>query len=397
VQAQTEAIAKKKSMPRRSPRLRRCHSIADLRAVARRRLPHPIFQYLDGAAEDEITAARNVSAFDTDSLVPRALVDVQEVDTATTVLGQRIDWPVICSPTGSSRFYHADGELAVARAAAEASIIYSLATMSSYSIEAVAAASTGPKMFQLFVFKDRGITREHIARSKAAGYNAICLTVDVAVRGKRERELRSGMGIPTNFTLAALASFALRPAWLLGLARKGRFSMPTFNERVGGNIVDQTRFLGEQLDPSLEWGDIAEFIRLWDGPFAIKGLLSAADARRAADLGASAVMVSNHGGRQLDHAAAPYDVLPEIADAVGDRMEIILDGGVRRGVHVLKALARGATACSVGRSYLYGLGAGGYPGVVTALEILRTEFVRAMQLTGCPDVGAIDGTLLREF
>lgn len=381
-----------------SSRLAGCYNIADLRALSRTRIPGPIFEYLDGGAEDEFTLRRNTSAFDDVKLLPKCLVDVTSVQTSTRVLGQDIAWPVICSPSGSSRFYHYDGELAVARAAAKAGTIYSLATMSSHSIEDVAAASAGPKMFQLFIFKDRGITRELIARCKAAGFKALCLTVDVAVRGKRERELRSGMGVPMKFTAASVASFALRPGWLLGRLRKGPFSMPSFTKLVGsGNIVAQTQFFGKQLDPSVEWKHVGEMIELWGGPFAIKGILSAEDARLAADVGASAVMISNHGGRQLDHAAAPFEVLPDIADAVGDRMDVILDGGVRRGTHVLKALARGAKACSVGRPYLYGLGAGGEAGVTRALDILRSELVRAMQLSGCTDVNRIDPSIVHRF
>ena len=382
----------------KAKRLSDCYNIGDLRELARPRLPDPIFQYLDGGAEDEATARRNTSAFDKDQLIPSCLIDVTAVKTATRVLGQELAWPVFCSSTGSSRFYHEDGELAVARATAKASTLYSLATMSSHSLEQVAAASDGPKMFQLFIFKDRGITRELIERCKRSDYKALCLTVDVAVRGKRERELRTGMGVPMKFTMASLASFALRPRWLLGLARKGPFSMPTFTERVGSRkIVDQTRFFGKQLDPAVTWEHVGEFIEMWGGPFAIKGILSTADARRVAEVGASAVILSNHGGRQLDGAAAPFEVLPAVADAVGDRLEIILDGGIRRGSHVLKALARGARACSIGRPYLFGLAAGGEAGVTHALDLLRSELVRAMQLSGVTDVRAIDPSVVARF
>ena len=267
---------------------------------------------MDGGADDEVTLRTNTSAFERDRIVANYLVDVSKADTRTRVLGHDIAWPVFCSPSGSSRFYHADGELAVARAAAAEGTIYSLATMSSHSIETVAQASAGPKLFQLFIFKDRGVTRDLIARCKAAGFSSLCLTVDVAVRGKRERELRSGMGIPMKFTAASLASFALRPSWLASQAQpKGPFCMPTFKDLAGSaDIIAQTRYFGSQLDPAIEWKHVGEFIELWGGPFAIKGLLSAEDARRAADVGASAVMVSNHGGRQLDHAAAPYEALP---------------------------------------------------------------------------------------
>jgi L-lactate dehydrogenase (cytochrome) len=382
----------------RSRRLGKCHSISDLRWLAQRQLPSPIFNYLDGGAEEEITLRRNTAAFDDEMIIPRCLVDVTSVATKVNVLGQDLDWPVICSPAGSQRFYHADGELAAARAAARAGTLYSLAAMSSNTLEDVAAASAGPKMFQIFIFKDRDVTRDLIARCKKSGFKALCLTVDVSVRGKRERELRSGMGIPMNFSAASLASFALRPQWLYGLARKGPFSMPTFAGHAGStHIVAQTRYFGSQLDASLTWKDVREFVELWGGPFAIKGLLSATDAQLARDVGASAVMVSNHGGRQLDGAVAPFDALPSIVKAVGNEIEVILDGGVRRGVHVLKALAHGAKACSVGRPYLFGLGAGGEAGVYQALQILKTELIRSMQLSGCTDVRNIDPQIVRRY
>jgi L-lactate dehydrogenase (cytochrome) len=375
-----------------------CHSILDLRELARRRLPPPIFHYLDGAAETEITARRNTAAFDDDRLIPKCLIDVGSVRTATRVLGQDLEWPVFCSPTGASRFYHPEGELAVARAAAKAGTLYSLSIASTHSLEDVAAATSGPKMFQLLVFKDRDVTRACIERCKRAGYDALCLTVDAVVRGKRERELRTGLGIPMKLSMSSAVSFALRPGWFIGQASKGPFSMPNIGAFNGSSrLAAQTRYLGEQLDPLVTWKDLRELIELWGGPFALKGVMAVDDARRAVDVGASALIVSNHGGRQLDGAAAPFEVLPEIAAAVGDRIDVILDGGVRRGVHVLKALARGAKACSIGRPYLFGLAAGGEAGVTRALDILRTELVRAMQLSGCVDVRGIDESFVRRF
>lgn len=378
-------------------RLQDCHNILDLRAVARRRLPSAIFNYLEGGAEDEITAKLNTAAFDAHELLPRVLVDVTAVNTATRVLGADLEWPLMCSPTGASRFYHPDGELAVARAAGEVGALYGLSTMSTHSLEEVAAAGRGPKMFQLYVFKDRGVSRELIERCKRAGYRSLCLTVDGTVRGKRERELRSGMGVPIKLSLRLAASFLSRPGWLIGQARRGPLQMPNFAAYAGSHkLVEQTRFVGAQLDASVTWKEARDMIELWNGPFAIKGLMAANDARRAADIGASAVIVSNHGGRQLDGAAAPIDVLPDIAAAVGDRVEVILDGGVRRGVHILKALARGAKACSIGRPYLYGLATGGEEGVRKALNILRTELVRAMQLSGCTDIHRLDAGLIKK-
>ena len=380
-----------------SKELDRCHSILDLRDLARRRLPSPVFHYLDGAAETEVTARRNTAAFDEEQLIPKCMMNLTSVSTGTVVMGQAIEWPVICSPTGASRLYHPDGELAVARAAASAGTLYSLSVAATHSLEAVAAASSGPKMFQLLPFKDRGLTRELIARSKASGYKALCLTVDATVRGKRERELRNGMGGAPRSSLANL-SFALRPRWLLGQARQGSLTMPNIASRSNGDgLLACSRYLGEQLDPTVSWADVQEIARLWNGPFALKGIMSVDDARQAVEIGATTLIVSNHGGRQLDGAAAPIDVLPEIVAQVGDRIEVILDGGIRRGVHVLKALARGATACSVGRPYLFGLGAGGEAGVTKALSLLRAELVLAMQLSGCSNVRKVDPNILRRF
>jgi len=367
----------------------------DLRALAQRRLPSPIFHYLDGAAEDETTAGRNTSSFNEARLIPRCLVDVASVQTATRVLGQDIAWPVICSPTGASRFWHPDGELAVARATASTGTLYGLSMNSTHGLEEVASASAGAKMFQLYIFKDRDATCDLVERCKRSGYQALCLTVDTAVTGKRERDLRTGWGGPINLSLKSIASFASHPRWLLGQARKGLLSMPTVATMAGTtSIVAQTQYIGRELDPSVTWKDVRRIIELWRGPFAIKGIMAVDDARRAVDVGATAIIVSNHGGRQLDGAAAAFEVLPAIASAVGNQTEVILDGGIRRGAHVLKALARGAKACSIGRPYLYGLAAGGEAGVIKALDILKTEFVRAMQLSGCTDVRRIDNSIV---
>lgn len=379
-------------------RLDECHNILDLRELARRRLPPPMFHWLDGAAETEATAARNIAAFDDLQLIPRCLVDVTSVNTSVRVLGQELKWPVFCSPTGASRFFHPEGEIAVARAAAESGTLYGLSVMSTFSLEAVAAATAGPKLFQLYLFKDRDVTRELILRCKQSGYGAMCLTVDTAVPGRRERDLRTGLGVPPKLSMNLIRGFARHPAWVLRQMRKGPLSMPNVAARVGSNdVAVQSRFFGEQLDSSVAWKDVREMIELWGGPFALKGVMHADDARRAIDVGASAVIVSNHGGRQLDGAAAPIDVVQVIADAAQDRLEVILDGGVRRGVHVLKALARGAKACSIGRPYLFGLSAGGEEGVAKALQMLKTELVRAMQLSGCTDVRNVDTNLVRRL
>jgi L-lactate dehydrogenase (cytochrome) len=375
--------------------LDQCHTISDLRSLARRRLPLPVFDYLDGAAEDERTAHRNTAAFDELLLVPNCLVDASAVSTRTTVLGCDIAWPVICSPTGASRLFHPDGELAVARAAAAEETCYTLSTASTYSLEDVAAATSGPRMFQIYVNRDRGVTRAMIERCKQAGYDALCLAVDVPVVGKRERDLRSGFTIPPRLTARSLMSFAARPHWVWRYLTQAPLTYANLSPKPDEkSFAAKSKRLSAGLDPSVAWKDLGEFIALWNGPFALKGVMSPDDARRAADAGVTAIIVSNHGGRQLDGAAAPIDVLPAIADAVGDRVEIILEGGVRRGTHVLKALARGARACAVGRPYLYGLSAGGEAGVARALQILREEFVTAMKLAGCPDLASIDARLI---
>lgn len=393
------SIAGIDTMTWRSPRtLRDCHSVEDLRALARRRLPSPIFHHLDGGAEAETTVRRNIQAFDDVTLVPRCLIDVAAVKTATSVLGQKIDWPVICAPTGATRFFHPEGETVVARAAARAGTLYSLSTVSTRSLEEVASASSGPKLFQLYIFKNRDFTRELIERCKRAGYGALCLTVDTPVTAKRERDLRTGWGYPIRLTLPSLLSFACHLPWLLGQLRHGRLSMPNVAVQCGSeSLIAQSQFITAQLDASVSWKDAREMIELWGGPFALKGVMSAEDARRAVDIGATAVIVSNHGGRQLDGTAAALEVLPEIVSAVGSQVEVILEGGVRRGVHVLKGLALGAKACSIGRAYLYGLAAGGERGATKALEILRMELVRAMQLAGCADVAKVDGALVKKF
>jgi L-lactate dehydrogenase (cytochrome) len=376
--------------------LKDCQNIGDLRELARRRLPHPIFHYVDGGAEDETTLRRNTLAFNDIQFVPRCLIDVAEVNTATRVLGQDLAWPVMCSPTGASRFCHADGELAIARAAGRTGTLYALSMMSTFGLEEVAAIP-GAKMFQLYLFKDRDVTSKLIERCRQSGYKAMCLTVDTAVVGKRERDLRTGWGVPIKLSPSALVSFIRRPRWLFGQARKGRLSMPAVAALTGNeNIVSQTQFIGKQLDPTVTWRDVRKLVELWNGPFAIKGILSVEDALRAIDVGATAVIVSNHGGRQLDGAVAAIEVLPEIVRTVGHQIEVILDGGVRRGVHILKALMLGAKACSIGRPYLYGLGAGGEAGVQKAFDILRTELIRAMQLTGCTDVKHIEPDRVRQ-
>ncbi len=379
--------------------LERCHNIHDLRRAARRRMPGPVFHYMDGAADDELNLKRSCSSFDDYELLPRYLRDVSEIDPSTTVLGEAIDIPVLCSPTGMSRLFHHDGELAVARAAARAKTIYALSTVGTYSIEDVAAACAGPKWFQVYVFRDRTLVSEFVERCKAADYHAMCLTIDLVVQGNRERDLRSGMTIPPKFSPAGWFDFALHPLWSLSYVSSPPFSLANVEHRVSGgsdnDVTTLADYIASQFDRTVTWDDAALLAEEWDGPFVVKGVLTVHDAIRAVEIGANAIMVSTHGGRQLDHTPAPIDVLPDIVAAVGDKAEIILDGGIRRGTDVLKALALGARAVSIGRSYLFGLGAGGEAGVARALGLLKEEIVRDMGILGCRTIEEVTSEYVR--
>jgi L-lactate dehydrogenase (cytochrome) len=322
---------------------------------------------------------------------------VATVDTSASVFGEKIEWPFFCSPTALSRLFHYEGERAVVRAAEASGTLYSLSSFSSMSIEEVAKLSGIPKAFQVYVLKDRGLTREFLQRAREAGFKALQLTVDVAVSGNRERDIVTGMTVPPKLSLMSLIDIAMHPAWVYRHLTSPKIDManvahnpPPDSDKLGGII----QYLNNQLDRSVTWDDAEWMINEWGGPFAIKGVMTGEDAKRARQVGATAVMLSNHGGRQLDFSPAPFDVLREVADEVGGELEIILDGGVRRGVHILKALALGATVCSAGRPYLYGLGAGGEAGAKKALAILRSELERDMALIGAAKLSDIDEGLL---
>ena len=374
-----------------------CHSIADLRRAAKRRLPKAVFDYMDGAAEDEVTRYYNQADFGRYELLPRFLVDVKNVDMSTSVLGANISVPFILAPTGMSRLFHHTGEKAVARAAHKARTMYSLSSVATTSIEDVASVSKGPKMLQLYVWRDREILKDFIRRAKASGYTALCLTVDLPMAGQRERDLKNGFTVPPQIRLSNILDTMLRPDWLCDFLTSPRMMLENVRDHAAGvgdlfSVIDYTT---AQFDPSLTWDDMAWMIQEWGGPFAIKGILSLDDARRAVETGVSALILSNHGGRQLDHAASPISVLPEITDALGDRVEIILDGGIRRGTDVIKALSLGATAVMIGRAYLFGLGAGGEAGVDRALQLLSAEIKRNLMLIGCASVKQLGRKYLR--
>jgi len=364
--------------------LEACRNIADLRALARRRMPAPIFHYVDGGAEDEVTLRRNTQAFEDYELEPEYAVDVSAIDTSTTILGQQLDWPVVAAPTGLLGLLHRDGEIGVARALARSGSVFTQSCMSNVTIEDVGAVP-GAKMLQAYTFRDRGLTREFIARGREAGFVALCLTFDVPVPGMRERDLLYGLTVPPRLSIGSLLDFALHPRWSLRYLSGPPLRIANVAHRIAEGTSDLSsiiQFVTNQYDPSATWDDAAEMIGYWDGPVAIKGVMTPGDAKRAAAAGASAIVVSNHGGRQLDGAAATIDRLAPVVDAVGGDLEVILDGGIRRGSHVIKALALGARACMAGRAFLYGLGAGGEAGVDRACTILHQQIRRSMALSG---------------
>ncbi|MDX2058440.1 MAG: alpha-hydroxy acid oxidase [Gemmatimonadales bacterium] len=364
--------------------LSRCHNIADLRRVAQSRLPAPMFHYIDGGSDDEWSLRRNTSAFEDYQVWPNYLRDISSIDLSTTLFGQPIQWPVFLAPTGMSRLFHHEAEPAVARAAQKSGTFYTLSTMGTTRIEDIAAQGAGPWMFQIYILKDRALTAEFVARCKAAKFQALCLTVDTALAGNRERDRRTGMVLPPRFSLKSFASFAAHPRWAFHLLRNPNFQLANVVHRVGDlNTVSLIDYVNGQFDRTVTWDDVAWLVEQWGGPFVLKGLQSPADAKRAVDVGATAIMISNHGGRQLDSAPAPVDCIAPIRDAIGNKLELICDGGIRRGTHVIKALALGADACSIGRAYLYGLAAGGQAGVERALTLLRAEVERSLALLGC--------------
>jgi L-lactate dehydrogenase (cytochrome) len=380
-------------------RISKCNNLMDFRSGARARLPAPVFHYLDGGADDEVSLARNVDAFNDYELLPSQLNDVSRIDLRTTLFGQNIDWPVMISPTGASKLFHGDGEPAVARAAAGFGMPYCLSTLGTTSIEDIADVFAGPKLYQLYIFKDRGLTAEWIARCKVSGYGALALTVDVAVGGNRERDLVHGFAMPPRSRIRQVLSFARHPGWLYRAVVKKDLDLVniTTSEAAARAIeMGVRKFFDNELERSLTWKDVEWLVDQWGGPLVIKGVQTVYDCRKAADAGATAVMLSNHGGRQLDSAPAPVDCIAAVADALRDRLEIICDGGIRRGNHIVKALALGANACSIGRGYLYALAAGGEPGVTRALGLLRAELERTMALVGCSSVKALTrGHVLR--
>ncbi|SCW34132.1 L-lactate dehydrogenase (cytochrome) [Sphingobium faniae] len=373
----------------------KCYNIADFERQARRKLPGPLYHYIAGGADDEHTTLANVRGFDRYDLRPSYLKDIRSISMRRKVLGRELEWPLVLAPTGMSRLFHKDGEIGVAREAARSGVGYSLSTMATASIEDVGVISTGSKMFQLYLLNDEAMNFAMIDRCKAAGFDALCLTVDTVVPGNRERDLRTGLTVPPRLSPSSLLAFAMRPRWCWGYLSGGAFSLPNVGGTAGGDLSTLASYFATHMEQNITWASVERIIQHWGGPFAIKGIQSARDARLAASAGASAVIISNHGGRQLDGVPPTIDILANIADAVGDRMEVILDGGIRRGSHIVKALAMGATACMAGRPYLYGLGAYGAPGVRRVLALLRAETERTLGLLGCARIDELSRDHIR--
>ena len=378
-------------------RLHHCHNFHDFRELARRRLPGPIFNYIDGAADDETTYRRNTAAFEDCDLVPNVLRGASDVDLSVTVMGQKLALPVYCSPTALQRLFHHRGEHAVAAAAAKHGMMFGVSSLGTASIEEIRRAYAIPQMYQFYFHKDRGLNRAMLQRAKDAGVEIMMLTVDSITGGNRERDQRTGFSIPFRLTLAGMLQFAVKPRWALSTLTHEKFRLPQLDAHVdmGGGTMSIQRYFTEMLDPALNWKDVEELVQFWNGPFCLKGVMSVADAKRAVETGCTGIILSNHGGRQLDGSRAPFDQLAEIVDAVGDRIDVMMDGGVQRGTHVLKALSLGAKAVGLGRYYLYPLAAAGQAGVERALGLMRAELERDMKLMGCTSIHQLTRENLR--
>ena len=370
--------------------------IADLRSIAQRRIPRAIFEYADRGSYSESTLRDNSDALAALRLRQRVMIDVSERNLATTMIGQPVTMPVAIAPTGLTGLFHADGEILGARAAQAFGVPFTLSTMSICSIEDVAGAVSQPFWFQLYVMRDRGFSKSLVERAIAAKCSALVLTLDLQIQGQRHRDIKNGLSVPPKLTLANMLDVATKPAWALKVLRGKRRTFGNLAERVPGsdNLSTLSQWIAGQFDPSLSWNDVAWIRSLWPGKLILKGILDLEDAKIAAETGADAIVVSNHGGRQLDGAAASISVLPDIAAAVGQKTEIMFDGGIRSGQDVLKAIALGARSCMIGKSWLYGLAAGGEAGVLQTLEIIRREMDVSMALTGTRDIRAVDRAIL---
>ena len=369
-------------------RLKDCHSFTDFRELARRRLPSPIFNYIDGAADDESTYDRNTKSFEDCDLVPNVLRGVQDIDMSVEILGQRLDMPIYCSPTALQRVFHHQGENAVAAAADKYGTLFGVSSLGTVSLADVRKRFRGPQCYQFYFHKDRELNKVMLENAKNANVDIMMLTVDTITGGNRERDLKTGFSIPFKLSLNGIFQFAVKPMWALNYLTHEKFSLPQLDDHVdmSDGPISIGRYFTEMLDTNLSWDDVARMVEYWNGQFCLKGVMSVEDARKAVEIGCTGIVVSNHGGRQLDGSRSPFDQLAEIVDAVGDDIDVIMDSGIQRGTHVLKALSLGAKAVGGGRFYLYALAAAGQEGVERALELMKQEIERDMRLMGVRSV-----------
>ena len=372
--------------------LSKCNNINDFRKLAKSKLPFPIFHYIDGGADDETTLQRNTKSFEDCDLVPNVLRGVEDIDLSIKLFGKKIDLPFFLSPTALQRLFHYEGEMAVGQAAETFNTFFGISSLSTVSASEISKLK-GPKIFQLYYHKDKELTKNMIDECKEKKFDALALTVDTITGGNRERDLKTGFTSPPKFTLKSILSYATSPSWTLNYLVRKKFDLPFLSDYVGEGTkfaVSVSDYFSTMLDQSMSWKNAEEIRKYWNGPFCLKGIMSVEDAKKAVKIGASAIMISNHGGRQLDGSRSPFDQLKEILDAVGGNIEVICDGGIRRGTHILKALSLGANACSGGRLYLYALAAAGREGVEKTLENLRNELIRNMKLLGCKKISELN-------
>ena len=378
-------------------KLSHCHNFHDFRKLAQNKLPGPIFNYIDGGADDETTLKRNSSAFNECDLVPNVLTGVKDVDLSVTVMGQKLQLPVYLSPTALQRLFHHQGERAVASVAEKYGTMFGVSSLGTVSMEEIAKQFNTPQVYQFYFHKDRGLNQAMMERAKASGIEVMMLTVDSITGGNRERDLRTGFSIPFKLNAAGLWQFVSKPAWGINYVTHEKFSLPQLDAHI--NMEGGTSSIGDyftnMLDPSMNWNDVAEMVKFWDGQFCLKGIMSVEDAKRAVDIGCKGIVISNHGGRQLDGSRSSFDQLAEIVDAVGEHIDVIFDSGIQRGTHVLKALALGAKAVGLGRYYLYALAAAGEKGVERAMALMVAEIERDMRLMGCSSIDQLNRDHIR--
>ena len=378
-------------------RLNDCHSFADFRELARRRLPSPIFNYIDGAADDETTYDRNTKSFENCDLVPNVLRGVENIDMSVQVLGQHLEMPIYCSPTALQRVFHHQGENAVAAAADKYGTLFGVSSLGTVSLSDIRKQYSGPQCYQFYFHKDRELNQVMLENAKNAHVDVMMLTVDTITGGNRERDLKTGFSIPFRLSLNGIFQFAIKPMWALNYLTHEKFSLPQLDDHVdmSDGPISIGKYFTEMLDPCMNWDDVARMVEFWDGQFCLKGVMSAEDAKKAVDIGCTGIVISNHGGRQLDGSRSPFDQLSEIVDAVGDEIDVIMDSGIQRGTHVLKALSLGAKAVGGGRFYLFALAAAGQMGVERALELMRLEIERDMRLMGVSSLSELSRENLR--